>query len=761
MIKRFRKLFPRGYAKIAIFAVLFLTVAAALLFITGQIAIGATPNLWTITYIGPQTLITGQPARLSYFIKQYSGGDPNIIVPVTTLGGVTVYNSAHNLSCETGGRIEAGGIVTCMFVINVPASLSGIQTLSTRFDMYRVSNKETPELPVPPLWNTGGAYGGTVDTVISIVSGAGPTPICNDKSGSIQALCERTDIPVETPNSGCQITSYENFIPAILTDGSAITHIVDVPGSPGYITRTGGTLCSPPPSPSFINPTNLLFKVVEGSLTGPLLGGARLYKDGILAQPSNNFVTSASDLGGGFNLKFTDISPESLGGLPEVTISGITFGKDGYNSSNPSQIVKIVKEQTKSYTFVLTRLPPDYTISATNVSVIKGQQNFSTIVLNPVPGGPVVPVTLNYSGILAPATANFSSGGPAYSCTPTCATTLSIQTYNGNTSGSYTINVNGTATDPVSGQAVNRTTSFTLTINPTPLPANFVLTVTKSGAGFGSISSDPAGISNCIDVCTANYSSGQLVTLTATASAGSSFAGWGLNNCDSLGGANGEKCIVTMTSARSVTATFNNTPQPPLYLLSVFKEGFGIGIVSGPSGINCGTSCGASFPSGTPVVLIANANAGSSFASWGSVDCDSMSGLNNNECHVTMTSASRSVTARFNNVPPPLSGFYRLTVSVIGSGIVGGPLNINCSASGINCSADFSSGSPVTLTASPNAGSSFAGWGSGNCDSVSGLDNIECRITMTSARNVTATFNNTPPPLSGSYNLTVNKLGTG
>src|SRR5882672_6055843 len=51
------------------------------------------------------------------------------------------------------------------------------------------------------------------------------------------------------------------------------------------------------------------------------------------------------------------------------------------------------------------------------------------------------------------------------------------------------------------------------------------------------------------------------------------------------------------------------------------------------------------------------------------------------------------------------------------------------------CSESYDSSSTVTLTATPAAGSTVAGWF--GCDTVSGAT---CTVTMNSARTVTATF---------------------
>jgi hypothetical protein len=77
-----------------------------------------------------------------------------------------------------------------------------------------------------------------------------------------------------------------------------------------------------------------------------------------------------------------------------------------------------------------------------------------------------------------------------------------------------------------------------------------MLTVTKAGTRTGTVTSSPAGI-NCGTTCSANFASGSVVTLTAKASTGSTFAGWS-GACSGTG-----TCKVTMTAAKSVAATFN------------------------------------------------------------------------------------------------------------------------------------------------------------------------------------------------------------
>jgi hypothetical protein len=259
--------------------------------------------------------------------------------------------------------------------------------------------------------------------------------------------------------------------------------------------------------------------------------------------------------------------------------------------------------------------------------------------------------------------------------------------------------------------------------------SNSTLSVTRSGSGSGTVTSVPAGIT-CGAQCSSGYAYGTSVTLTATPGSGSHFAGWS-------GGCSGSAttCTVSMIQARSVTATFNQGTQ---YGLTVFKSGTGSGpVTSNPGGIVCGSTCSAGYAQGTIVTLTATPNTNSTFSGWSGACTGTAS-----TCVVTMD-AVKSVTATFN-----MKG-YALTVTKAGTGsgpVVSSPSGIAC---GSSCSASFTNGANVTLTATPNSGSVFAGW-SGACTGTA-----TCVVSMSAARQVTATFNR------AGYLATITKAGSG
>ncbi len=343
-------------------------------------------------------------------------------------------------------------------------------------------------------------------------------------------------------------------------------------------------------------------------------------------------------------------------------------------------------------------------------------------------------------------------------------------------------------------------------------PAAYALTVSKSGAGAGSVTSDPVGLS-CGATCSQSYTAGTLVTLAAAADPGSTFAGWSGGGCSGTG-----NCAISMSAAQSVTATFAIAATPMWGSLDVTVDGLPAGnigtvevtgpggytqtfslmsgtgqslsdvtpgqyvgvaadvtvgsdtyianprtistgvlgggrgviaaqyalgrvlavnadplgagtgsIVSSPSGIDCGASCSAHFADGAVVTLTAVPDIGFTIAGWSVPGC-----LGTNTCEVTMT-ADQVVTATFGGAP---AGTSPLVVTMSGTGtgnVTSAPAGIDC---GAVCNANFADGTTVTLTATPNADSEFAGWSGGGCSGTG-----TCIVTVNALTTVNAELN--------------------
>jgi endo-1,4-beta-xylanase len=108
-----------------------------------------------------------------------------------------------------------------------------------------------------------------------------------------------------------------------------------------------------------------------------------------------------------------------------------------------------------------------------------------------------------------------------------------------------------------------------------PTPDTYALTVTRTGAGAGTVTSSAGGIL-CGASCQARLPSGATVTLTAAPAAGSTFEGWG-GDCIGTG-----PCVVTMTADRTVVAAFAATPVAPCANAITFVRGTGSFNTTGP-----------------------------------------------------------------------------------------------------------------------------------------------------------------------------------
>jgi hypothetical protein len=150
-----------------------------------------------------------------------------------------------------------------------------------------------------------------------------------------------------------------------------------------------------------------------------------------------------------------------------------------------------------------------------------------------------------------------------------------------------------------------------------------------------------------------------------------------------------------------------------------------------PAAISCGQSCSAGYDAGTRVTLAATPDAGFVFDGWTGACTGTLS------CALTMND-DKTVVAAFHCAEPAICGplvNLAVTLNNPGAGKVtsdAGHPGIDCGAA---CSAQYHTGTVVTLTATPNAGQVFDAW-SGDCAGSGPVANV----VMTQSRSCSASF---------------------
>jgi hypothetical protein len=278
--------------------------------------------------------------------------------------------------------------------------------------------------------------------------------------------------------------------------------------------------------------------------------------------------------------------------------------------------------------------------------------------------------------------------------------------------------------------------------------------------GGGEVTGPGIDCGNGHTSCYATYSdSGVTIDLDANDANGFTFSEWDANSTDCAGSSSSPCTVSNDGGIHRVQADFTTSDPSATRTLSVSctgpdgcapasgmtaaaggdvtdATGDDVASASGNSkNVDCGSSgngkCTWEVIDQSTLTVVETPEANYFFSGWGG-DCAS-SGTNK-VCTVQMTS-DRNVSATFSS-----SGTTtQLTVTVAGNGTVTGG-GITC-GTGSTCSANEPTGATVTLTAQPDSGYTFLGWGatgggSGDCTGTQDT----CTVQMSAARSVTATF---------------------
>jgi hypothetical protein len=256
--------------------------------------------------------------------------------------------------------------------------------------------------------------------------------------------------------------------------------------------------------------------------------------------------------------------------------------------------------------------------------------------------------------------------------------------------GSYTLQVNATG---YSG-AFSGTGNFTVSH-----PA--ALTVTKAGTGSGTVTSSPAGI-DCGATCNYSFVGDTVVTLSASASPGSTFAGWSGSGCSGTG-----TCVVTMSVARSVTATFN-TVACPAGTVGLSPTAINVtqtSTASAPVGFSGGT-----FVSGTPGVATVSSStltgvSGGTSSITGTGWSHTSGAINCSLSAATLT--VRSFTISASATPSSIPAGTASTITVTIGSVQGGTMPVVVTLSNSGSLPTGWSVSPITRTINAGSANTF------------------------------------------------------
>ena len=255
--------------------------------------------------------------------------------------------------------------------------------------------------------------------------------------------------------------------------------------------------------------------------------------------------------------------------------------------------------------------------------------------------------------------------------------------------------------------------TITVSQNAT-LTANFVEITQSTGGGGGATGGGGspttsytlivnAGTGGSVSSSGGTYSSGEQVTVTATANSGYIFLSWSDGSTD-------QNRTITISENLTITANF----LLPTYTLTV-NAGTG-GSVS---------SSGGSYDTGEQVTISATANSGYQFVNWSDGSTDSSR-------TVTMYQ-NTTLTANFEIATSTPTTTYTLSVSATNGG------SVNSSGG------EIEEGQQVTLIATPDTGYIFTGW-------TGDLTSWSSQVGFTMSENITLTANFEV----ATYTLTVN-----
>jgi len=296
----------------------------------------------------------------------------------------------------------------------------------------------------------------------------------------------------------------------------------------------------------------------------------------------------------------------------------IYYTTDGSTPTTSSPVYGGALTFTQTTTLKAMAAASGMTNSAVASATYTVQQKVATPTFSPGGGTYTGSVTVTISDATSGATIHYTTDGS----TPTTSSAV----YTGALTFTQTTTLKAMAA--ASGMTNSAVASATYTVQQRVATPTFM---PGSGTYTGSVT---VTISDATSGATIHYTTDGSTPTTSSAIYNDALTFTQTTTLRAMAAASG------MTNSGVASATY--TIQQQKFTLAVSKIDLGIGTVtSSPAGINCGSTCSASYVSGTTVTLTATPGLLSSFGGWSG--CDSVSG---NTCTVNMNSA-KAVTADF------------------------------------------------------------------------------------------------------------------
>ncbi len=335
-------------------------------------------------------------------------------------------------------------------------------------------------------------------------------------------------------------------------------------------TCIGTAACSPPPPPPVTGscgPAATVYAYNQTSFSGSFCSS------GTPPSPSPSFPAQGASVfwtcsgsGGGWGASCSASRNLPPGSTPSCSITPVNLGSglfrlDYLINWGPSYTLMALAGGSSFQSIVKTGSPQSGSYNVT-------QYGTSTYTITPLTGFSPGPPPLCSTSVSGPATVTLTvtksgSGTGTVSSNPSGINCGSTCTYSFPANSTVTLTeIPGATTNFAgwSGACSGTGTTCTLVMDgPKSVGAQFnaataTLTVTKSGSGVGTVSSNPSGI-NCGSTCTYSFPLNSSITLTEVPGASSNFIGWS-GACSGTG----TTCTLVMDGAKSVTTQFNAVP---------------------------------------------------------------------------------------------------------------------------------------------------------------------------------------------------------